>query len=398
MADVKTGHQIPVILKQIANKFMEKQPMNIAFNARVLNERKGGPARYTHEILRVLAGKDFINTYYIFCYDEPELDFTLPGNFRIRILKPRSRMIFDYILLPVYSYLYRIDLFFFPKNTFSPLIRGKKVPFFNDIVYFEKLGFREFKFFDNLHHTLMVPVAARFSYINLSISEFTASRMTELLGIDREMIRVIHLGIEKRFRKITDISLLSDTAEKFGIHKPFLFYAGSLSPRKNMANIIKAFSLIKNQIPHCIYVTGGYSWRDDRVFALIKENRLEDRIIKLGFLSDEELIALYNMADCYLYPSIYEGFGLPILESQACGCPVITSTVSSCPEVAGDGAFLVDPYDVRGLADAIVRITTDRNYREELVGRGFKNASRFSWDQSARVLLDLIDEIESEER
>ncbi len=369
--------------------------MNIAFNARVLNERQGGPARYTHEILKILAGKDRKNIYYIFCYDDIEFDFSLPDNFKLKIIRFRSRIIFDYIILPIISYIYRIDVFFFPKNTYSPLIRGKKIPFFNDIVYFEDLGFREFKFFDNLHHTLMVPVAARFSYINLSISEFTASRMTELLNIKREDIRVIHLGIEKRFRKIHDQDYLDGITEKFNIQKPFLFYAGSLSPRKNMVNIIRAFSTIQDEIPHAIYVTGGYSWRDDEVFHFIKENRLDGRIFKLGFLTDEELIALYNCADCYLYPSLYEGFGLPILESQGCGCPVITSTVSSCPEIAGDGAVLVEPHDKKALADAIVRVTSDRPFRDKLIQKGFENCSRFSWEKSAQVLLDLYDEIES---
>jgi glycosyltransferase involved in cell wall biosynthesis len=366
--------------------------MNIAINARVLNERRGGPARLTCNIIQELTRIDKKNTYLLLFYDKFDFDFTLPDNFKIKIFKIKSRIIFDYIILPFYSYFHKIDFYLFPKNTFSPFVYGKKIPFFNDIVYFEKLGFREFKFFDNLHHTLMIPVAGKLSVMNIAISEFTASRMKALLNIDRNKIRVIHLGVENKFQKITDEKKLNSFQEKLNLQLPFFFYAGSLSPRKNIINVIKAFSSIKDRIPHRIYVTGADSWRDEDVFNLINENNLADRVIKLSFMTDDELVALYNLADCYLYPSKYEGFGLPILEAQACGCPVITSNVSSCPEVAGDSAFLVDPYNIDDIANAMLKIVSDIGLRNKLIKKGFINCKKYSWEKTAKELLSLLEE------
>jgi len=369
--------------------------MKIAINARVLNERKGGPARYTYNILKELARTDLRNTYYILLYDSVDFDFEMPGNFKVIVYKIKSKIIFDYFIIPYFTRRYKIDVSIFPKNTFSPLVAGKKIPFFNDIVYFEKLGFREFKFFDNLHHKIMIPVAGRLSYINLSISEYTAKRMTELLNIPPDRIRVILLGIEKSFRKIKNIAYLDRVSKKYGLRFPFFFYAGSLSPRKNMKNVILAFNKIKDMTGHRIYFTAGDSWRDEEIFRLIEENGLSERIIRLGFISDEELAAMYNLADCYLYPSIYEGFGLPILEAQACGCPVITSNVTSCPEVAGEGAAIVDPYNVDEIAGAMLKMTTDKRYRNRMIKKGYKNAAGYSWEKTTLVLKKILDGIES---
>jgi glycosyltransferase involved in cell wall biosynthesis len=157
-----------------------------------------------------------------------------------------------------------------------------------------------------------------------------------------------------------------------------------------MINLIRAFTLIKDSIPHCIYFTGGDSWLDTDVYDMITENNLQERIIKLGFISEEDLVMMYNLADCYLYPSLYEGFGLPILEAQACGCPVITSTVSSCPEVAGAGAMYIDPHNVGDMARAMTEVVTDKKLRKKLVDEGLKNCAQFTWDKTATALLEIL--------
>src|SRR3990172_3161793 len=160
--------------------------MNIAINARVLNERQGGPSRYTLNIIRELASIDKRNRYHILMYGAPDFDFSLPANFTVRVVRLRSKLFFDY-------------------------------------VYFENFGFREFKFFDNLHHKIMIPVAARFSYVDLTVSDFTASRMRELLGIKPEKIRVIKEGVGHVFKKITDTAALSRVIQKYDLKRPFLF-------------------------------------------------------------------------------------------------------------------------------------------------------------------------------
>jgi glycosyltransferase involved in cell wall biosynthesis len=366
--------------------------MNIVINARVLNERHGGPARYTMNVIRELASLDRNNRYLILMYDSLEFDFPLPENFSIKVVRLRSKLFFDYIYIPLFSWLNHIDIFLFPKNTFSPLVRGRKIPVYHDIVYFEDFNFREFKFFDNLHHKIMIPVAARFSWRDLTVSDFTASRMKALLGIRPEKIRVVKEGVESHFKVITDSSNRVQTIKKYNLKAPFFFYAGSLSPRKNMLNLIRAFTLIKDSIPHCIYFTGGDSWLDTEVHDMITENRLQERIIKLGYISEEDLVMMYNLADCYLYPSLYEGFGLPILEAQACGCPVITSTVSSCPEVAGAGALYVDPHNVADMARAMTDVVSDNKLRKKLSTEGLANCRQYTWKKTAREIYDVFSE------
>ncbi len=366
--------------------------MNIAINARVLNERQGGPARYTMNVIRELASLDRKNRYIILMYDSVDFGFSLPDNFITRIVRIRSKLFFDYIYIPAFSWLNRIDIFLFPKNTFSPLVRGKKIPVYHDIVYFEDLDFREFKFFDNLHHRIMIPVAARFSWRDLTVSDFTASRMRSLLDITGDKIRVVKEGVEESFMTITDKKKLDGTVKKLGLTIPFFFYAGSLSPRKNMLNLLRAFMIVRDSIPHCIYFTGGDSWLDSDIHRFIQENGLADRVMKLGYIDDDDLVRMYNLADCYLYPSLYEGFGLPILEAQACGCPIIASNTASIPEVAGEGALYVDPRDVDDLACAMVRIVRDRRFRNRIVAAGSKNCARYTWKSTARGILDIFHE------
>jgi glycosyltransferase involved in cell wall biosynthesis len=365
----------------------------IAINARVLNERKGGPARYTRSVIKELCRLDRRNKYFLLFYDDPDFDFEIPLNFIVQIYRFRSKFLFDYIIIPLFSYFNQIDIFIFPKNTFSPFVKGKKIPIYHDLVYFEKFTFREFKFFDHLHHKIMIPISSMFSTIDVSVSDFTAERMKTLLKIDKRKIRVIKEGVEPHFKIIRNRQILQKVKNKFSIQQPFFFYSGSLSPRKNFVNVVNALEKIRDKIPHKIYVTGGDSWLDSGVFSLIDKHSLNDRFIRLGYLSEEELVVMYNLAECYLYPSLYEGFGLPILESQACGCPLITSLRSSCPEVAGDAALFVDPENVEDLAGAMLQISKDKVLRRRLIHRGILNSKKFKWKDTADKLKQLIEEI-----
>jgi len=344
-------------------------------------------------IIRELSCVDRRNEYVILLKAPVSFDFPLPPNFSVKILRSGSKVLFDYFFLPLFSWFNRCDVYLFPKNTFSPLVRGKKIPVYHDIIYYEKLGFREFNFFDHLHHTVMIRVGKRFSAADLTVSDFTASRMKELLSIDSGRIVVIKEGVEDSFKPCTDEAVRSAVVSKFAIKQPFFFYSGSLSPRKNMLNLLRAFQLVADAVPHNIYFTGGDSWRDNEVFRFIEENGLQKRVIRLGYLSDAELTAMYSLADCYLYPSIYEGFGLPILEAQACGCPVITSIVSSCPEVAGNSALLVDPRDPASIAAAMKRIVSEPALKDDLRKKGFVNCARFSWKRAAEEMVALFEKV-----
>jgi glycosyltransferase involved in cell wall biosynthesis len=152
--------------------------------------------------------------------------------------------------------------------------------------------------------------------------------------------------------------------------------------------LLKAYAKIKDKIPHTLVLTGGKSWNDKDVHESI--DRLGNRIIKLGYVPDEHMPYIYNLADLFIYPSLYEGFGLPPLEAMACGCPVIASNSSSIPEVVGDAAITVDPYSADEIGDAMYRILTDDELKHIMIEKGIKRAEMFSWEKSAMNMLELI--------
>lgn len=221
----------------------------------------------------------------------------------------------------------------------------------------------------------------------ISISENTKNDLVNILGVKREKICVVYLAADNSFREKAQRSTPQETT-------PFLFYSGSVSPRKNLLRVVKAFDEIKDNINHDLYITGRDFWNSEDLMAFIEERKaLKSRIKFLGFLTEEELVDYYNNASLYLFPSLYEGFGLPILEAQACGCPVLTSNVSSCTEVAENSAHIVDPYSTEEIRDGILKIIDDDEYRKELIRKGRINVKRFSWEKTAINILKLIKEL-----
>jgi glycosyltransferase involved in cell wall biosynthesis len=193
---------------------------------------------------------------------------------------------------------------------------------------------------------------------------------------------------------VTDPATLAAVRARYGLgDAPFVLAVGTLQPRKNYVRLIQAFAAISNLQPltsnlHLV-IAGGKGWRYDAIFAEVEKLGLRDRVLFPGFVADADLPALYSAARVLAYPSIYEGFGLPMLEAMACGTPVVTSTASCMPEVAGDAALLVPPTDVDALAAALDRALTDEALRADLIAKGRARARQFSWAKSARQLLGI---------
>lgn len=158
-----------------------------------------------------------------------------------------------------------------------------------------------------------------------------------------------------------------------------------------MIRLLMAFDIIRNKIPHKLVLTGGRSWNDKTLNNLI--HKIGDDVIKLGFVPDEDTPLLYNLADLFVYPSLYEGFGLPTLEAMACGCPVFTSNVSSIPEVIGDAGIMIDPYNVDEMAKSMYDILKDDGMKGDMVKRGQKQIKKYSWDKCAKETLDVLEKI-----
>lgn len=226
----------------------------------------------------------------------------------------------------------------------------------------------------------------------LAISEFTKSEMGEVLGIPGEKIRVVPMACPEDMAPVEDAAALLELRSKYGLPEKFILFVGNNNPRKNLERTIRAFDMMKERtcLPHKLVIAGEQGWKFDRDRAL-EGVRHTGEVIFTGFVPDEELPALYTAAELFVFPTLYEGFGMPVIEAQKCGTPVVTSNASAMPEVAGDSAELVDPRDEESICAGMLRVLEDKNRSEELVRKGFKNAGRFSWKKSARMLNDIVE-------
>lgn len=202
---------------------------------------------------------------------------------------------------------------------------------------------------------------------------------------------VISEGVEERFFETANLDALKALPLPTGA--PFFLFSGSLNPRKNLVRAVRAFAKAAEHIPHHLCIAGSGGWEKDELLSEIANSPIAHRIHQLGYVSDEQLHALYARADGYIYVSLFEGFGLPILEAMASQCPVITSNLSSMPEIAGGAALLVDPYNEDDIASAIVKLADDKALADRLKSAGIARAQEFTWRKCAEKMVDIYNQV-----
>jgi glycosyltransferase involved in cell wall biosynthesis len=222
-------------------------------------------------------------------------------------------------------------------------------------------------------------------------SQATKSDLVELYGVSESKVSVLLSGVGSRFKRENDASVLLTTRIRYKIGmSPYIFSVGTVQPRKNYGRLIQALALLRvSGYDIDLVIAGGRGWLEDPIYATINTTGMQDHVHFIGFADEADLPALYSAAYCCALPSLYEGFGLPILEAMACGTPVITSNISSLPEVAGDAAIMVDPYDLDAITDAIKRLLDDTSLYQAYVQKGYERAKQFTWDNSARQLREI---------
>jgi glycosyltransferase involved in cell wall biosynthesis len=221
----------------------------------------------------------------------------------------------------------------------------------------------------------------------IAISGQTRDDLVRHYRVDPDKITVVHSGVDHdRFRPLpTDF--VQPVLSRLGIERPYLFFLSTVQPRKNIVRLVEAWESLDRDLT--LVIAGASGWLSEPIERRIAESFASDRIRRLGFVADGDVPALYNGAEAFALPSLYEGFGMGVLEAMACGCPVVTSNQSSLPEVAGDAAVLVDPVDVRSIHDGIAEALTPHR-RAELVDAGLERARSFTWQQTARTTMDVI--------
>lgn len=229
----------------------------------------------------------------------------------------------------------------------------------------------------------------------ITVSRHSAHDIEELYGVPADRIVVIPNGVSEDFRPIADPSGLDDLRARLRIPtERFILFVGGADPRKNHQTLLRAYARLSELLAsHSLVLVGDVTHRFGDMRQTARTFGIESRTVCTGRLSVADMRALYSHADLFVFPSIYEGFGLPVLEAMACGAPVITSATTSLPEVAGDAALLVNPEDVEALADAMVRLVDDQDLRDVMRARGFERVTHFTWAGAARRTMDLYREL-----
>jgi glycosyltransferase involved in cell wall biosynthesis len=240
-----------------------------------------------------------------------------------------------------------------------------------------------------LNLQLQVPRWAAGASRIIALSESTKRDLLSKLSIPEEKIVVTALGVDSSFRRRADTAEVTDVLARYGVSQPFILSVGTIEPRKNLSTLLKALEAMPPPIrePYQLVIVGCLGWKFGKLIDQIKSSPLSGKIKRLGYLPDDDLAAMYSGADLFVFPSFYEGFGLPVLEAMACGCPVVASSSSSIPEVAGDAAILIDPTDHLALAAAMKQVLEDPRLARRLSEAGTLRSARYTWDRTARETL-----------
>lgn len=365
--------------------------MKIGIMLRHINEL-GGIVVYTKNLLENLLKIDKENEY-IFLYNNPSLlgSYSKYKNVREVVIKFKNKLFWDQIGVPGAVRSRKIDLIFNPKLSIPLFTSAKKILTLPGLEQFALPNV--FRWYDHLNSRIMEPLYCRRANAIIVMTDTGKKDLIKYLNVSNNKIKVIYASHHKRFELTKDKKELLAIKQKYNLPENYIFFIGGITPLKNFSNIIRAFKIIKNKIPIKLVIVGFKRWKYASDFELISKLKLKDDVINLGFVPDDDLPYLYSAAQCLLFPSLYEGFGIPILEAHASRCPVICSNTGCTPEVSGKAALLVNPYDYKEIAKAVFDILNNNDLRDKLIASGLDNLKRFSWSKNARQTLELFEKI-----
>ena len=311
-------------------------------------------------------------------------------NFSYKIVGPRK--LWTRIGLPIklFTENSRPDVFFTPTH-YGP--RFSPVPTAISIMDLSYIHFPQlFKKNDLYQLKNWTKLSAKKAKKIFTISEFSKNDIIKTYGVSKEKVVVTYPGIKQDLRlKIKDLSM-EDLNKKFGIKGEYILFVGTLQPRKNIVRLVEAFSKLKKNNLQLVIV-GKRGWLYEDILSAPQKFGVTDNVKFLDFINDEDLPSLYKNALCFVLPSLYEGFGLPVLEAMKYGCPVLTSNVSSLPEAGGDAAVYFDPENTGDITKKIEKVISDEKLREEMIKKGKIQVKKFSWEKTARETLRALEEL-----
>ncbi|TMF44186.1 MAG: glycosyltransferase family 4 protein [Chloroflexi bacterium] len=378
--------------------------MRIAIDYTAATRQAAGIGNYVRSLVDAMLAQDDTNQYTLLTSGRPPRERPFPSAENVR---GRSLIIPDRYLnvlwyrwrLPISATFFtgQVDIYHGPDFVLPPL-NGKlrKVVTVHDLAFLEHPEYAVPELAAYLKK--VVPEAVEAADVVASVSQTTRQTLIEHFQTPLEKIKLVPNGIRAYFRRITDPVLLEATRHKFGLKSPLVLGVGTQEPRKNHLGLIKAFHKAvstgnKSTRPAMLALAGGSGWLYEETEQIVAELKLEKKVRFLGRVSDLELMMLYSLADVFVFPSFYEGFGVPPLEAMACGTPVITSNTSSLPEVVGDAAIMVNPHKINEIASAINRVLENKQLQEDLRQKGYTRAAHFTWVRSAQKMLSIYTQL-----
>jgi glycosyltransferase involved in cell wall biosynthesis len=367
--------------------------VRIGIDARKLHDF--GIGTYIRNLLRQLAHLDHETEFVLLCRPEDvPLLATLGANLRPVAETSGNYSIVEQIRIPLALKREGVTLFHAPHYVLPPLVACRSVVTIHDCIHLMfpqylpnrlALGYARASIF----------AAARRATRVLTVSESSKRDILRFVDIKPDKIDVIYNAYDLRFSVEPREEDVSRVRERYQLQDEFVLYAGNVKPHKNLERLIEAFHLVRRRgLDHLkLVLIGDEISRYAALRRAVHRHQLHQYVRFLGYLPEETLAVMYRLAGVFVFPSLYEGFGLPPLEAMASGTPVVTSNVSSLPEVAGDAAVLVDPYDPRAIADGIYQVLTDDRFRRDLRARGAARARQFSWEQSVQRVREIYGEV-----
>jgi glycosyltransferase involved in cell wall biosynthesis len=370
--------------------------MRIAIDAHAVGAKLGGNESYAVNLIEALAQIDSINNYTIYVTAEAARDrFERRWpNFKVRPTLPHTPLIRIPLTLSAELRKNPVDVLHV-QFTAPPFCPCPTVVSIHDLS-FEHLP-QTFNRRSRTQLRLTVRHSARRAARILSLSEHTRRDIISTYGIAPERVSAIPIAAASHFARVNDNSELQRVRHTYGIHGEYILSVGSIQPRKNLVRLVKAYASLRggssaDKLPKLVLV-GKCAWLYDETLRALDETGVRDSVVLTGYVPEKDLPALYSSALCFIYPSYFEGFGLPPLEAMKCGAPVIVGNKTSLPEVVGDAAIAVDPFDVEAIAGAIKRVIDDQSLRNDLSLKGQQRASAFDWRETARRTLTVYQEV-----
>ncbi len=369
--------------------------MRIGIEAqRIFRKKKHGMDMVALELIKQLQILDKVNEYFIFVNNVEDID-VLPktSNFNIVQVKPSPYPVWEQYHLPKAVKEHQVDILHCTSNTAPISLNVPLILTLHDIIYLEKWNFTQgtsYQIVGNLYRRWNVPIVVKNAKHILTVSNFERDRITSHFKFNQNQVSTAYNGVGKHFAPITDQAELLRIKELYHLPDDYIFFLGNTDPKKNVIGVLKALSILKRkgQLKSKLLMLDINRNYLSNLMKQINDESLMDDIVFSGYVPNKDLPAIYNQASLFLYPSLRESFGIPLLEAMACGAPLITSNTSSMPEIADDAALFVDPFNANEIADAIMKLQSNDDLKKELAANGFKRVENFTWENNAKQTLE----------